>query len=184
MNKTDLRKHYKSVRNNIHPEAKVELDNNIFKHFINSPFFHDSDIFLCYVSVGSEVNTKKLIDFLLNHNKTVAVPFCNGKNMDFYKIQSQNDLIEGSFGIPTADIQKAVRVADFSNALCILPALSFDKSGGRLGYGGGFYDRFLDGKTIKTLGLCYESCFTDSLPVEEHDVKTDSVLTENGFRYF
>ena len=184
MNKSDLRKHYKSVRNKIYAEHAAEYDSKILNYFLNSKFFHDFDIFLCYVSVDSEVNTIKLIEYLIEHNKKVAVPYCNGRNMDFYEIHGLNELVDGSFGIPTADIGNSVSIVDFDNALCILPALSFDKSGGRLGYGGGFYDRFLESANIKTLGLSYEACISDNLPLENYDVKVDSVLTENGFRYF
>ena len=181
MNKQELRIQYKSIRNSV--INKSDFDRKISEYFINSPFFHNSDIYLCYVSVGSEVDTSYIIDKLLSNGKKVAVPNCKDGIMDFFEIKSTDELIEGAYGIPTADVNNAVRITCFDNALCIVPALSFDKSGFRLGYGGGYYDRFLFDKSIISLGLSYEDCICESLPAEEHDIKINSVLTENGFRY-
>jgi 5-formyltetrahydrofolate cyclo-ligase len=180
MNKKELRIQYKSIRNSV--INKSDSDRKISEYFINSPFFHNSDIYLCYVSVGSEVDTSYIIDKLLSNGKKVAVPNCKNGIMDYYEIKSADELIEGAYGIPTADIKKSIRITSFDNALCIVPALSFDKSGFRLGYGGGYYDRFLIDKSVFTLGLCYEDCICESLPVEEHDIKINSLLTEKGFR--
>ncbi len=179
MNKKDLRIQYKIIRNSI--VNKSEADHKIAEHFINSPFFHDFDIYLCYVSIGSEVDTSIIIDSFLSMGKRVAVPHCKNGVMHFYEITSAEYLVDGAYGIPTADINISKKITDFTRALCIVPALSFDKSGHRLGYGGGYYDRFLCDKTIDTLGLCYEKCISERLPAEEHDIKINSVLTENGF---
>lgn len=181
MNKKDLRIQYKIIRKSV--ADKSDADRRIAGYFINSPFFHNFDIYLCYVSVGSEVDTAVIIDKLLSAGKRVAVPNCQNGTMDFFEILSADELIIGAYGIPTADTAKANKITDFSRALCLVPALSFDKSGFRLGYGGGYYDRFLYAKNIKTLGLCYEDCISECLPAEEHDIKIKSVLTEKGFRF-
>lgn len=183
MIKKQLRIQYKSVRNSISATDKSNSDQVIFRNFVSSPFFKDSDLYLCYVSVGSEVETVKIIDSLLANSKRVGVPYCEGKEMHFYEINSIDELVSGAYGIPTADVKKAKRISDFSNTLCIVPALSFDKKGFRLGYGGGYYDRFLSLHSVDTLGLCYECCYAESLPAEPHDIKIRCVLTENGFIY-
>ena len=180
--KKQLRTHYKSVRNSIPAENKSISDRNIYNHFVNSSFFNHFDTYLCYVSVGSEVETINIIESLLSNGKRVGVPYCEGKTMHFYQIKSTDDLFCGSYGIPTANVETAEKIEDFSNTLCIVPALSFDKKGYRLGYGGGYYDRFLSSHTVSTLGLCYEYCIAESLPAESHDIKIRCVLTENGFR--
>lgn len=182
MNKTELRKHYKSVRNNIPQNLKSEYDCLIFSSFVNSAFSSDYDLYLCYISVNSEVDTYNIINFLLSSGKRVAVPFCDEKTMKFYEIKSVDDFIIGAFGIPTVDCSHHTVISDFENALCIVPALSFDNEGNRLGYGGGFYDRFLSEKKIKTLGLCYEECISSKLPSEDYDMKIDFVLTEKSFK--
>ncbi len=181
MNKKDLRIQYKSIRNSV--INKSDADRKIAEYFVNSPFFHNFDIYLCYVSVGSEVDTSIIIDSLLSIGKRVAVPHCKIGIMDFYEITSKDDLVKGAYGIPTVDVNKSNKITEFGCSLCIVPALSFDKSGCRLGYGGGYYDRFLSDKSIDTLGLCYEDCISESLPAEEHDIIINSILTENGFRH-
>ena len=181
MNKKELRIQYKSIRHSV--ADKSLADRKIAEYFINSPFFNNFDIYLCFVSVGSEVDTSVIIDKLLSVGKKVAVPNCKDGTMDFYLINSTDDLIDGAYGIPTADIEKASKITDFSRSFCIVPALSFDKNGCRLGYGGGYYDRFLCDKSIDTLGLCFEDCISEKLPAEKHDIKINSVLTEIGFRY-
>ena len=179
--KKQLRSHFKSVRNSVSSEDKAVFDQRIYQNFVNSPFFNDFDIYLCYVSVGSEVETVNIINSLLSKGKRVGVPYCEGKTMHFYEIKSTDELISGTYGIPSVNVETAEKIVDFSNTLCIVPALAFDKKGFRLGYGGGYYDRFLSSHTVDTLGLCYEYCLSEALPAEPFDVKIRCILTENGF---
>ena len=180
--KKELRKIFSDIRNSVSDEDKYFFDNNIFTQFVNSSFINDYDKFLIYISVNNEVDTMNIIRYLLNNNKKIAVPFCLGKEMDFYYINSTDDLIEGRFGIPSVDINIAEKATDFGNALCIVPALAYDISGYRLGYGGGYYDRFLSLNKIDTLGLCFEKCITEVLPHETFDIKIDCVLTDSCLR--
>lgn len=180
--KKALRQHCKAVRNSIRCCEKAEMDERIFSLFTASDFFNNFSTFLIYVSFGSEADTRCIIDFALKSGKRVAVPYCRGENMLFYQINSLNDLIRGAFYIPTVDISKAVEITDFSDSLCIVPALAFDLSGNRLGYGGGYYDRFLSQNRVPTLGLCYEKCIISQIPAESFDIKINCILTENQFR--
>lgn len=173
---------YKDVRRCITHTEKSEWDKRIFFRLINSNIFKDFDLFLIYVSVFGEPDTYNIIDFALKNGKRIAVPYCKGQTMDFYEIHSLDDLEVGAFGIPTVDASSAQKFSDFNNSICIVPALAFDIYGNRLGYGGGFYDRFLSKNEIQTLGLCYERCISAGISAENYDVKINSVLTENGFR--
>ncbi len=173
-----LRKLYKLVRNNITESEIQYFDEIIFSKLVNLRIYNDAKTVLIYVSFGSEVDTKKIIDFSLECGKTVAVPFCYGNRMEFYAIKSSDELIPGKYGIPTADITNRVSINDFNDALCIVPALSFDLQGNRLGYGGGYYDRFLEYHSVKTIGLCYSRCIHPHLPAEDYDIKIDNILTE------
>lgn len=178
--KKELREFYLKIRNSMTSTERRNADGLIYERFINSLFFKNSDTFLVYISVRDEVGTENIIQYLLDNNKNVAVPYCYDKSMDFYYIHSTDDLTEGKFGIPTVDIQKSVKVENSDNALCIVPAISFDNNGNRLGYGGGFYDRFLAKNNVLTVGLCYQRCICDVLPTEETDIKIDYVLTETN----
>lgn len=180
-NKKQLREQYKLIRNSICDKAKTQADSLIFNQFINSDLLSDFDVFLCYVSVNSEADTIQIINYLLKCKKKVAVPYCCGSEMNFYEIDSIDDLIDGAYGIPTVDIGNHKKTEDFSNALCIVPALSFDLNGNRLGYGGGYYDRFLSKNNVRTLGIAYNKCLTNNLPFEEHDKTVDMILTDKGF---
>ena len=177
--KNALRRLYKSIRQGINVCEKTDFDNIIFTKLINTQLYRNASIILVYVSYNSEVDTEKLIEYSLEIQKTVAVPYCNGDKMDFYIIKSSDELIPGKYGIPTVDINNRIPLDNFNNALCIVPALSYDLLGNRLGYGGGYYDRFLASNNIKSIGLCYSRCIHSHLPAENFDIKVDIVLTEN-----
>lgn len=179
MMKKKLRALYKSVRNGISESEKKKADTCIFTRFVNSDLFADSEIILIYISVGSEPDTLKLMDYSLRNGKRVAVPHCIGLNMNFYFIESTDCFVDGEFGIPTVIPENENLVFDFKNTVCVVPALSFDRFGNRLGYGGGYYDRFLYDKNFPTVGLCYERCVATVLPAEEHDIRVDYILNEN-----
>lgn len=180
--KNTLRRHYKAVRNSIPSDKRVIADAKMYNSFIESEYFSSFSTFLVYVSCGSEVDTYAIIDFALKNKKRVAVPYCSDTNMFFYEIRSIDDLIDGAFGIPTVDISKATKITDFAGSLCVVPALAFDSNGNRLGYGGGYYDRFLSSQNIPTIGLCFEECIAEEIPTEIFDMKIDCILTEKQFR--
>ncbi len=182
INKKEIRDFYIKIRKSINQTEKIYFDKSIFTQFINSYFFKNFDIFLVYISINNEVGTFDIIQYLLNNGKKVAVPFCHDKIMDFYFVNSIDDLVDGKFGIPTADVNKSLKVESFESVLCIVPAVSFDNKGNRLGYGGGYYDRFLEQNHVTTIGLCYERCMSYNLPTEKTDKKIDYVLTEKHLR--
>lgn len=180
--KDKTRQLYKFVRNSIPYFEKHKFDMCIFTQFINSDFFNKYDLFLIYVSVGSEVDTMNIIEYLLNNNKRVAVPVCSPKNLVFYNINSLDELCEGKFGIPAANESKAAKAIFSDNTLCLVPGICFDFYGYRIGYGGGFYDRFLSEYTVDTLGLCYERCICNRIPCENTDKSVDYILTDRCIR--
>lgn len=182
INKNEIRDLYLKIRNSISDNEKMRFNKEILIFFVNSFFYKNFETFLVYISIDSEVGTTDIIRYLLNNNKKVAVPFCSGKNMSFYYIESLEDLIEGKFGIPSVDISVSKKVENFDNALCIVPAVSFDNNGNRLGYGGGYYDRFLSENKLTTLGLCFDRCISEHIPTEKFDIKIDYVLSETHLR--
>ena len=100
-------------------------------------------------------------------------------NMDFYYIESLSELSLGSYEIREPDPEKSEKVKDFSNCVCLVPALAYDKNGYRLGYGKGYYDRFIKKFIIISVGLCYNEFLSDGLPVEKHDEAVDCIATEH-----
>lgn len=180
--KKELRKLCKSIRNRIGFDERLLFDRMIFTHLINSDLYKNSNTLLVYVSFNNEADTLNIIRYALADGKHVAVPRCDGGIMNFFALNSFEDLCEGEFGIPTVDSDDNKIIDDFSGALCIVPGLGFDCYGNRLGYGGGYYDRFLACNSVTSVGLCYERCCFYKLPAEEHDIKIEFILTENGLR--
>ena len=192
MNRTDaiknqLRLHIKRMRRSLISEEKNQLDNGVFENLLKCGEFIDSKTVLIYNSTDIEVGTKKIIDYSFKHGKIVALPRCfKNHDMKFYFYDKNTQLKKSAFGILEPSENEKLEVKEFdSNAICILPALAFDKDGYRLGYGGGYYDRFLARhKDLVTIGLCYSSNILDKLVHNEFDQRAAYVATENNLEAY
>lgn len=176
MNKKAVRQHYSSVRNNISDAEKQKYDADILLLLINSKLLDKYDNILSYVSYRSEVDTINILKHLFNIGKNVYTPkVLNKTEMVFIKTNDLTDLTEGYMGIPEPTDGEAFEV---NNGICLVPGLTFDESGNRMGYGGGYYDRFLSDKDLIKIGLTYECLLSDKVLTEETDVKMDYIITE------
>lgn len=180
--KAKLRQIYKTKRRQM--KNKTQKDALIFSKLINCPLYKNCNTVFTYVSSEIEVDTLTFIRYALKDGKTVAAPICNTEDctMQFYIIKSLNDLEEGAYSIrePKAYCEKAF--CD-ENTLCVVPGLSFDKKGYRLGFGKGYYDRFLSAFLGKTLGLCYNECICEELIHNKYDKTVSAVIAENEIYY-
>lgn len=176
--KNDLRRQFKAKRANI--AHKAEKDRLICAHFLSSALYKNTEQILCYSSMGSEPDTFDIIRCAMEDGKKLLLPRCEDKNgnMNFYLIKDASDLVTGTFGIKEPDIKKCEPVFEFTNALCVVPGLTFDKKGYRLGYGKGYYDRFLEKFTIKSAGLCYNELISESIPADEYDRPVNYIVTD------
>lgn len=174
--KKSLRAVYKSIRADI--VGRDIKNRSITESVLNSTWYKKADKVFAYWSVGSEVDTRKIIEDALSCGKRVALPKCSDSqgNMKFYYIDSLSDLTEGMYGIsePSGDVCADDYTAD---SLCLVPALCFDVDGYRLGYGKGYYDRFLSRFKGISIGLAYEECLTDFLPRDKYDKRADYIIT-------
>ena len=173
MKKEFLRKKYKEKRDNI--KNKVTKDNLIYQKVINNKDILSSKTLLIYISINSEVDTTKIINYFLN-TKNIAVPKIIDNNMYFCYVTNLNDLTPGKYNIPEPTNENIV--TDFDNAICIVPGICYDKKNYRVGYGKGYYDRFLSKNKIKTIGLCYKECMIEKIDNDKYDYKIDEVITE------
>lgn len=173
MNKQILRSKYKELRKNI--TNKEEQNDIIFNKVINLEEYKQSELVLTYVTLKDEVDTIKLIEYSLKNGKKVAVPKCEGNDIVFYYISSLEDLENGKFGILEPKTNKAVK--NLNNSICIIPGLAFDKQNNRIGYGRGFYDRFLENYNGIKIGLTYKECVCDKIDAEINDIKMDRIIT-------
>lgn len=178
--KAALRKELISRRREMDKGYRKELDEKIYNNIKSVKDILSFGSYLIYASSEIEVDTRSFISFLLSENKTVAVPKCIGKEMKFLTVSSLDTLVKSRFGVD--EPSDGTEITDFRNSLCITPALSFDEKGYRLGYGGGFYDRFFQNYNGLKLGICYEE-FCGNVPVGEYDLPVDAVITEKGFFY-
>ena len=175
--KEALRKKYLSVRSE--KQNKSLADKRISEFVLESEWYKSCDTVLCFVGTDSEVSTDAIIDFALKDGKKVAVPRCLDKygNMSFHYIESLSQLEVGFFSIPEPPQTNPI-YAQSERSLCLLPGICFDLTGGRLGYGKGYYDRFLDSFCGTTVGLCYEECLCRVLPQEDTDKKVKYIVTD------
>lgn len=178
VDKTALREKYRHIRKVC---RSVEKDEIIFQLLIGSDEYIAAEKVFIYYSVGSEVNTVKIINDAIERGKRVALPKCtdNKGNMDFYFVKSIfSSLTDGMFSLKEPDVSVCERAVPGESDLCVVPALAFDKSGYRLGYGGGYYDRYLSVFNGKKIGLCYEECLCNMLPSDKYDIKVDMIITD------
>ena len=171
--KNELRKKYLLVRNNI--KNKYEKDKIICEKVINNHFVEKSNTILIYVSKDSEVDTINLINYFLKFKK-VAVPKVNDNIIEFFYINSLDDLEEGCFNVLEPITNK--KVTDFNNVLCITPGICFNKEGYRIGYGKGYYDRFFSKHKIYAIGLCYQECLINDIFANSYDIKVNEVISD------
>ena len=164
------------------PAEKQSIDLKILENLISLPEYKSADLILLYCSYGDEVDTQELARRAAFDRKRIAFPRCmidgGEKSMDFYEC-SPGELVAGYRGIPEPPIG-APRARCDEKTLCIVPALAYDVNKNRLGYGGGFYDRYLENFGGITVGLCRSDFLFESLPREKFDLPVNIVITEKG----
>lgn len=178
--KNELREKYKRLRKSFSKALKSELDSKIREKLLSLDIYRNTRALLAFVSTDIEVDTWKIISNTLELNKKTAVPLCDTKAtaMRFYFIESFDDLKKGCFGILEPDAEKCVPAGVNDAELMIVPGLAFDKNGYRIGFGKGYYDRFLSKYKGTKIGVCYSSCIENELPCDKYDKKVDLIVTD------
>jgi 5-formyltetrahydrofolate cyclo-ligase len=136
-------------------------------------------VLLCFSSVRDEPDFTALYHLARQRGIKTAFPRCTGTEMSFHIVKDECELETGRFGIPTPREDTPLAVCT-EHTICLVPALAATKSGARLGYGGGFYDRFLPHFPGITLLPIYSALVCDTLPCEKTDQTVDFILTEKG----
>ena len=183
--KRSARQIFKKMRSEIDDEERKILDGALLSRVIDCETFNSADTVLCYYPVKGEPNVLPIAELALKLGKEVAFPISHiaERKLTFHLIDSVSDLKKGTYGIPEPS-ENAPLLHDLKKAICIVPALAFDKKGKRLGYGGGYYDRFLSKFSGASLGLAYDRFFVDELPADEYDATVDIIITEKGENFF
>lgn len=181
MDKKQLRKMLSEKRKDIPKEEKLIYDKEISRKIINSDYFKNANQVLVFASTESEFDTRFIIERCRLQYKRVFYPLCidNEGNMKFLKADSVGDLKIGMYDIPEPKPTcKEYKPAE--NDIIIVPCLSVDKNGYRIGYGKGYYDRFLKDFSGVSICPCYEELLTDELPTDEYDIKINVLVTQQS----
>ena len=182
LEKQRLREERLAAREALSEQERSVLDDRITQKLLATSEYVEATTVLTYVSVSSEVSTRMFIESALRDGKTVAVPRClPGHCLEFVAITSLDQLVAAPFNLlePPKDLSALAEV-QMSNAICIVPALLVDTKGYRLGYGAGFYDRFLSTYSGKKICLAYQQNLSKTTrPHTEFDVPVDMVITES-----
>lgn len=190
LEKITLRRHYADLRGKLTQAERTAAEGAIYESLFSLPAWREASVVCGYMSVRGELNTRPILERATAEGKTVALPVTvtdasEGKMI--FRSLPEGDLhrlVPARFGIPEPDETcPALTDPDLSHALILVPALAFDHEGYRLGYGGGYYDRFLRGLLeveipVTTVGLAFSACVARVLPRRPHDIPVQIILDE------
>lgn len=179
-NKSKLRKNILFERDEIEGELREYKSNKIFEKFIAFSDENNFSSIFSYIHFRSEVKTNKIIELLLIKKKEVSLPktYIKEKIIKAVQIRNLNTLQVGAYGILEPEELKVISPKKLD--CIIVPGAVFDRYGGRIGYGGGFYDRFFEKISKKTLkiGLAFDFQLKSKIPQEAHDIPLDIIITD------
>lgn len=184
MNTKDLiRSQVKEALEALTAEVYTQASQQIADHLIGSPYWREAGVIALTISRELEVDTYGIIRQAWAQGKRVAIPRADfsKKTLTFYEINHFAQLEKRAFGLKEPIPEKCPIVPVNEMDLVVVPGLAFDRFGGRLGYGGGFYDRFLPNVRAKTVALAFPCQLLPAVPTEEHDRKVDYIIEPRGF---
>ncbi|MCI8873222.1 MAG: 5-formyltetrahydrofolate cyclo-ligase [Lachnospiraceae bacterium] len=180
--KDQIRAAFKGNRDNLSWTQARRLSMEICRNIELHPWFLQADTVCLYYPLGKEVNLLPLAETAWRMGKKTAFPRVTGREMQFFQAKSFAEFKEGSFHVMEPVGNRELYQED---ALVLAPGLGFDRQGARIGYGGGYYDRYFAGHPHRyKLGAAYAFQLVETLCLEEHDVRMDGVASETGVMEF
>ncbi|MBF0593209.1 MAG: 5-formyltetrahydrofolate cyclo-ligase [Nitrospirae bacterium] len=202
ISKSIIRRSALSLRDKISVQDKSAKDARIKYSLLHLKEFKDASKVMLYASFRSEPETLTIIEEALGSGKLVALPKVEGTTLGVYEIRGMSELVSGCMGIPEPDVPQSRRI-DIEQLshfdIIVTPGVAFDASGGRLGYGCGFYDRLLGSWPLRPMSsplpgplivlsrsrtllvaLAYVEQIVDDIPMQPHDVRVDRIITDDG----
>ena len=184
--KDDLRRKYIAVREEMDDGEKAKRDEAICAAAKSLVSFRYAEYVLLYAATESEIDVYKIAQSAWEQGKKVAFPRCDvdTHTMEYHIVGSLDDLAPDSYGIrePSADLPVFRQDEMTGSAVCFVPGLVYDRAGYRLGYGKGFYDRYLSAFSGCKIGVVYSDFILPTVPRGRYDVTVDILLTEKGVR--
>lgn len=173
--KREIRRYFKSLRDRISDKEKEVWDKDIRDKLFNLENFKNSSSIFTYLSLDDEVDTRKIIEKSWKMGKKVYIPkITEDKKMLPVLLESFDDLTDGLYNIKTS---KSIKTSENID-LTLVPGLSFDKNKYRIGYGGGFYDKFIENNKSFYVGLFYDISESFNLNLDSFDKKLDIIITD------
>ena len=189
--KDKIREEYREIRNEIPSGTQVLKSVAIWKYFFELPEYQNAKTVMIYSDIRSEVKTNVFAERLFSDGKRVIYPYTDTEKKEIipYEIDSSSRLTAGGFGIlePNLKYVEEGYVKEIPKDeidIVVVPGIVFDMFGDRIGYGGGYYDRFLKDYQGVKVGVSYTECVCYSLPDEENDVRMNMLITEAGCERF
>lgn len=181
--KEDIRIEMKKRRQELSEQEAAEKSRKICEDIVALPIYKQTEVLYLYSAIQKEVNLSFLLETAWEQGKITAFPKVTGqgeeKEMKFYRISSYSELSSGFRGILEPTAEEVVE----ADGLLIVPGLAFDLEKNRIGYGGGFYDKYIQRRRQQQkedyiIGVCYERQMTALLPKEDTDRKVQTIITE------
>lgn len=177
--KTDLRRQFLKEREALSVVQAKQWSSSICEHILKSHRYQSADTILAYMPIGREVDIRIVLEQSLKDRKALYLPKVHGKEMRFYQVKDLQRLHPGAYGILEPEENSPLNT---QKGLMLVPGVAFTKDGYRIGYGGGFYDRYLcEKQQILAVGVCYEQQLCIQLTLEAFDQPVDELVTECGW---
>ncbi|ELK46214.1 5-formyltetrahydrofolate cyclo-ligase [Halobacillus sp. ACCC02827] len=184
MDKTELRFRGKRLLKGIGAGDREKLEASMQENLFRSSLWKTADVIGVTLSQAHEWSTKGIIEEGWRDDKTIVIPKCfpDTKQMAFYRLEDYDQLEKVYFGLLEPDPERAEMVDKMQIDLLLVPGLLYDAEGYRIGYGGGYYDRFLEDFRGTTMMMAAEMQQQERLPIESYDQPVHYILTESGIR--
>lgn len=181
--KMKLRETFRAKRVALSPEVKAEMDSKICQRLVSLVSVRYADEVLSFSPLAGEINVTEFNQSVLKNGKQLYLPRCvkGTPEMNFHIVSGLDELEKGSFSISEPSESAPIwENSPEKRAVVIIPAMSYDKNGYRLGYGKGYYDRHLSSKNAVKIGVCYTDFISKSIPRGRYDLSVDIIVTEKG----
>lgn len=181
MGKVDIRKNIIDILQEMERTQHVRQSSEVMKRLVASKLFQEAGTIAVTISRFPEVDTRLLIEHAWQTGKRVVVPKCiaSTREMDFRAITSFDDLETVYMDLLEPIEERTSSIKKDEIDLQLVPGVVFSEKGFRIGFGGGYYDRYLEGYKGETISLAFEVQLIEAVPIEPHDIPVDWIITEN-----
>ena len=177
MNKDELRAQMRRMRRALSGEEQREAAKAAAARIFALEAYQSARVVMAYAAAKGELSLDWILDDALTSGKALALPRCEGEGvMRAYRVQTRARLKKGAYGIWEPD-ETCPPIEPDDMDLILVPGTAFDRQGGRLGQGGGYYDRYLAQTRAVRIGVCHDFALLDAVPTQAHDARMDGVVT-------